>query len=42
MNLPTEQINRLREQTRGCREGGRGSGMDGEFGVGLSKLLHLE
>ena len=29
------------EQTCGCQDGG-GSGMDGEFGVGGYKLLHLE
>ena len=39
MNLSTEQkqIHRLREQTSGCRGGGGGSGMDGEFGVGRYK-----
>ena len=31
------------EQTCGCQVGeGRGSGMDGELGVGGCKLLHLE
>ena len=43
MNLPTEQkqTHRHREQNCGC-QGGRGSGMDGEFGVVRCKLLHLE
>ena len=42
MNLPTKLTHRHREQTCGCQGGGRGSGMDGEFGVGRCKLLHLE
>ena len=31
-----------REQTCGCQEGGRRSGMDGEFVVSRGKLSHLE
>ena len=45
MCLPTKekQSYRHREQTCGCQGGeGEGSGMDGEFGVGKCKLLHLE
>ena len=30
------------EQTWGCQGGGRGVGMDWEFGVSRCKLLHLE
>ena len=30
------------EETRGCQGGGRGRGMDEEFGIGRWKLLHLE
>ena len=30
------------EQTCSCQGGGRGSGMDWEFGVSRCKLLHLE
>ena len=43
-NLSTKQkqTHRHREQTCGCRGGGEGSGMDGEFGVNRCKLLHLE
>ena len=38
-----KQTHRLREQSCGCKGGGRGgSGMDREFGVGGCKLLHLE
>ena len=38
MNLSTKQ-----KQTCGCQGGGgRGSGMDWEFGVNGCKLLHLE
>ena len=42
VNLSTEQkqTHGHREQTCGCQVGG--SGMDGEFGVGRCKLLHLE
>ena len=29
------------EETCGCQGGGRGSGMDWEFGVSRRKLLHL-
>ena len=32
----------LEEQICGCQGGGRGSGMDWEFGVNRCKLLHLE
>ena len=41
MNLSTEQIktHRRREQTCDNQGGGRGSGMDGEFGVSRCKLL---
>ena len=44
MNLYTKQkpTNRHREQTHGCRGGGRGNRMDGDLGVGRCKLLHLE
>ena len=44
MNLYTEQKQTQghREQTCGCQWGGGGSGMDGEFGVGRCKPLHLE
>ena len=38
----TETYNGHREQTCGCQRGGGGRGMDWEFGVGRSKLLHLE
>ena len=31
-----------REQTRGCQGEREGSGVDGEFGVGRCKPLHLE
>ena len=43
MKLSTEkkQSCGLREQTCGCQGGGRGSGMDWEFGDGC-KQLHLE
>ena len=42
MNQPTKQkeTHRHREQTCGCQGGG--SGMDWEFRVSGSKLLHLE
>ena len=44
MNLSTEQkqTHKHREETCGCQRGGGGSGVDGEFGVGRCKLLHLE
>ena len=45
MNLSTEQkqTNRCGEQMCGCQGGGGGGrGMDWEFGVSRSKLLHLE
>ena len=44
MNLSTEQkqTHGHREQTCGCQEGGRGSGIDWEFGVTRCKLLHSE
>ena len=44
MNLSTEkkQIHGHGEQTCGCRGGGGGSRMDGEFGVSRCKLLHSE
>ena len=50
MNLSTQQKQTQRHRERiltcGCQGGGgregEGSGMDGEFGVGSCKLLHLE
>ena len=44
MNLSTEQkqIHRHGGQTCGCQGGEGGPGMDWEFGVSRSKLLHLE
>ena len=46
MNLSTKQkqTHRHREQTYACQRGGKGSEMDGEFGVSRYKLLclHLE
>ena len=44
MNLSTEQkrTHGQREQTCDRQGGGGGNGMDGEFGVSSSKLLHLE
>ena len=44
MNLSAEQkqTHRNGENTCGCQGGGRGSGMDGEFGIGRCKLLYLE
>ena len=44
MNLSMEQkqTHRHGEQTCGCQGGGGGSGMEWEFGVNRSKLLHLE
>ena len=32
----------LGEQTYGCQKGGRGSGMDWEFGINRCQLLPLE
>ena len=42
MKLSTEQkqTHGHGEQTCGCQWGGKGSGMDREFGVGRCKLLH--
>ena len=40
--LEQKQIHRHREQTCVCQGGGRGRGMDGEFGVSRCKLLYLE
>ena len=37
-----EETHGLGEQTCGCQEGGRGSGMDWESGVNRCKLLPLE
>ena len=37
-----KQTQGYREQTCGCQGGGRGSGMDWEFGVSRCKLLHFE
>ena len=44
MNLSTEQKQSYRhgEQTCGCQEGARRSGMDLEFLVNRGKLLHFE
>ena len=44
MNLSTrqKQIQGQGEQTCGCQGGGRGNGMDWEFGDSRCKLLHLE
>ena len=44
INLSTEkkQTHGHGEQTCGCQGGGRGSGMDWEFGVRKCKLLCLE
>ena len=44
MNLSTEkkQTHGHGEQTCGCQGGGKGSGMDWDFGVSRYKLLHLE
>ena len=44
MNLSAKQkqMHRRREQTRGCQGGGRGSGMDWEFGVGRCKPLRFQ
>ena len=44
MNLTTEQkqTHRHRKQTCGCQEGGGRKVMDGEFGVSICELLHLE
>ena len=36
-----KEIHGHREQTCGCQEGGRGSGMDWEFGINRCKLLPL-
>ena len=43
-NEPTKQkeTHRPGEETYGCQGGGRGSGMNGVFGAGRWKLLHLE
>ena len=41
-SIERKQIHGLGEQTCGCRGGGGGSGMDGDFGVSRCKLLHLE
>ena len=43
-NLSTKQkqTQRHREQTCGCRGGGREGRMDREFGVSRCKLLHVE
>ena len=44
MNLSTKQkqTHGHREQTCRCQRQGGGSGINGEFGVGRCKLLHLE
>ena len=44
MNLPTKQkqITDMETQLVVARGKGEGNGMDGEFGVGRCKLLHLE
>jgi len=44
VNLSTKQkqTHRHRKQTCDCQGRRGGSGMDGEFGVGSCKLLHLE
>ena len=44
LNLSTakKQTHRHGEQTCGCQEWGRGSGMDWEFRVSRCKLFHLE
>ena len=40
--FPRKETHGLGEQTCGCQVGGRGSGMDWEFGVNRCKLLPLE
>ena len=42
LSIQQKQTHRHKEQTCGCQRKGGGSGMDGEFGVGRCKLLHLE
>ena len=44
MIISTQQIKTHghEEQNCGCQGGGGSSGMDGEFGAGGHKLLHLE
>ena len=44
VNLSTERrrAHEHREQTCGCQDGGGGSEIDWEFGIGGCRLLHLE
>ena len=42
LSIIQKQTRRHSEQTCGHQEEWGGSGMDGEFGIGRCKLLHLE
>ena len=42
LSTKQKQITDLENRLVFAKEKGEGSGMDGEFGVGVCKLLHLE